>query len=299
MLFLEAPNEFGLSRSLPNRLNLSAAKPSAVLLPLVVRLEAFPERLFFSWTLPPLEVPERVAVNLGIGGRGGMAPDAADAGRGPCVMGIPREDRRSGSFRPPFGVTAVLNTGMGRKVGVEGREDAREDWVETDEAAEWVPPVPIVDVDRADSRDAGRRGSPLAAEGFGEGIADVDASGRKAAAGIRVGLSAPRRAVTVGESSSSSSGRREGVASLIYTQGLSLLSSSRSSLAALALLIAGFRRRGTRVWIFISRFLTRARISLTICTPFEREVLPAVKALVPEEGTVLTARAVKAGRRAC
>lgn len=41
-------------------------------------------------------------------------------------------------------------------------------------------------------------------------------------------------------------------------------------------LVLPIRSRGTRVWIFCSRFLTFARISETICTPRFLEVVVAV-----------------------
>lgn len=140
-----------------------------------------------------------------------------------------------------------------------------------EEEVECVP-VPLVEFE--DRREPGRRGIPVDVERDGVGIPVLRPNGRKDdGAG---GLSAPwRREVIVGESSvSSSSFDRRGVDSLIMTHGLSLLSGSRSSCrTGFALLIPGLRIRGTRVWIFIWRFFTRALISLAIWTPFEREVL--------------------------
>jgi hypothetical protein len=45
------------------------------------------------------------------------------------------------------------------------------------------------------------------------------------------------------------------------------------------------RNRGTRVWIFCSRILTRARISVTICTPLLFEAgIPVVELVVDADG---------------
>jgi hypothetical protein len=40
--------------------------------------------------------------------------------------------------------------------------------------------------------------------------------------------------------------------------------------------ILPMRNRGTRVWIFCSKFFTRARISDTICTPLLLDVVPVL-----------------------
>lgn len=44
------------------------------------------------------------------------------------------------------------------------------------------------------------------------------------------------------------------------------------------------RRRGTRVWIFCSKFLTLARISDTICTPLFLDAVLATEDMVAVEG---------------
>jgi hypothetical protein len=44
------------------------------------------------------------------------------------------------------------------------------------------------------------------------------------------------------------------------------------------------RNRGTRVWIFCSRFRTRARISETICTPLFFEVVLDVELVLMVDG---------------
>jgi len=63
------------------------------------------------------------------------------------------------------------------------------------------------------------------------------------------------------------------------------------------------RNRGTRVWIFCSRILTRARISVTICTPLLFEAVPGtalVELVVDVDGfRVMTGRVagVRGGMR--
>ena len=63
-------------------------------------------------------------------------------------------------------------------------------------------------------------------------------------------------------------------------------------------LVLPIRSRGTRVWIFCSRFLTFARISDTICTPRLRDVAVVAGPLLTVAGAVEEPIACEAERLA-
>lgn len=56
------------------------------------------------------------------------------------------------------------------------------------------------------------------------------------------------------------------------------------------------RNRGTRVWIFCSKILTRARISVTICTPLLFDVVPGTPLAVLEVDAAEGLRVTRVGR---